>query len=280
MNGPLTRREAMVTLSSGISVVMGGCVNADSSTPETSSTAVQGSPTTDDNSTARNAVRLGRSVTNSSGASLAISDPIVRKIIISPDAGVSTHAYPIGGRLSQFLVVSVEASGMDSIQSPRIHPVVDNQALTHSGSRLEFSPGLSGHLGFAIPVRTWEQSALRWQVSDSEEYVWEMPQTVTENLRTAPRFDAVGFDVPQSFERGEEFRAQISVANTGERAGRFVGTVVDQGPSSVPLVSAIAFPVSVGERVTREITGRDVTTETTAVFDWGIGKRQADVCLS
>ncbi|WP_332899717.1 hypothetical protein [Haladaptatus sp. CMSO5] len=245
-------------------------------TPTNTETA-QSPPTTAKTPTKREAtLSLGETATSSDGVSVTIAEAAVRKIIFTPDVGGGTHKRPASEPDAQFLGFDVETAETE-ISSLEFTAVLDGIPTESKVYRTDFVPGHSTRLNLLVPVQAVESGAIEWAVSPDEHYRWTLPDAVWTKLAKSPEFETE-FAVPESIPRGEPFAASVEVTNTGNRDGRFLGIVLDQGAGSLPLVSEFTFPVSVGETVSRDLSGRAVNSESgraTAIFDWGLERQTA-----
>lgn len=206
----------------------------------------------------------------------------MRKIIFTPDVGSSVHAYPTGKTDSLFLTVSVSSEDSD-ITSLRLAPLLDG---TQHGSRTyrhSFNSGNSGKLSFRLPIVQAQRGAIEWHPASDERYRWQLPDSVVAQIGASPRFEVEEFAAPETFKRGNSFTARYTVTKTGERNGRFLAVVLNEGPSSVPLVSELTVPISAGQTVTHDLSGRAIEDEQSsvrAILDWGINEIQASFSIS
>jgi len=225
---------------------------------------------------------VGETATGSDGVEVTVSDPQVRKIIFTPDVGSSVHAYPTGKTDSLFLTVSVSTEDAD-ITSLQLAPLLDGTQHGNRTYRHSFKSGSSGKLSFRLPIAQAQSGAIAWRPSSDEQYRWQLPDSVVAKIGASPRFEVEGFAVPAMSKRGNPFTASLTVANTGERDGRFLAVILNEGPSSVPLVSEFTVPVSAGQTVTQDLSGRAIEGEqssVTAILDWGINELQASFSIS
>ncbi|WP_410766463.1 hypothetical protein [Haloferax sp. DFSO60] len=231
--------------------------------------------------TSNRALSMGEKATRPNDMFLRLSDPKVNKLISTLDVGATGHVYPAGYSNSQFLTLSVQSGGTP-YSDIQLSPMIDGERYESQTYRHGFSPENPAPLSVEVPLAQAERAAIEWQPSADETYRWELPQSVVEQFHSEPRFSVTEFSVPDTVERGEPFTVRLSVSNTGDRDGRFLGVVLGTGPSSLPLVSTFSFPVPVGETVSRELSGRTNTEKSsmTAILDWGLGEKRASFSVS
>lgn len=274
-----TRRTALQICGLGLVGVVAGC-SSDEGTPATTRTETATSTrstvgTSDDQTTtpaSQATASMGESV-SAGGTTVTVSEPQVRKIIYTPDAPPSHHVYPAGDTQSQFLTVAVETDGTDPTDLS-LRPVLDDTPRSLGVYKISGDSGQRDRIGFQVPVESIARGVIEWQTPSGQRHRWALPDSEVAALGASPQFAVEAFDVPGELERDERFSATVTVRNTGERDGRFLGHVIDEGASSVPFAGPFEVPVATGETVTREITGTEVRRdpgETTAILDWGLG---------
>jgi hypothetical protein len=213
---------------------------------------------------------------------VTISEPQVRKIIFTPDVGSSAHAYPAGKTNSLFLAVSVSTQGTD-ITSLQLILLLDGTQQGSQTYRHGFDPGSSGKLSFQLPIAQAQSGAIEWRPSSDKQYRWQLPDSVVANIGASPRFKVEEFAVPETITRGNPFTASLTVTNTGERDGRFLAVVLNEGASSVPLVAEFTVPIPAGQTVAHDLSGQSIEGEQssmTAILDWGINELKTSFSIS
>lgn len=117
-----------------------------------------------------------------------------------------------------------------------------------------------------------------WIREDGPQPRWELGSDVVEKLATAPEFEVESWSVPEQVDYGEQFEVSVTVANVGDRDGRFLTTLgIKQGSVGVPETSVKVPP---GESVTHTITlGPEYVEggEFRVVLEWGTGRRDTIV---
>jgi len=225
---------------------------------------------------------VGETATSSDGVEVTVSDPKVRKIILTPDVGSSVHASPTGKTDSLYLAVSVSTEGAD-ITSLQLGPLLDGTQHGSQTYRHDFNAGSSEKLSFRLPIAQAQSGAIEWRPPSDEQYRWQLPDSIVANIGTSPHFEVEEFAVPETIKRGTPFTASLTVTNTGEWNGRFLAVVLNEGPSSVPLVSEFTVPISAGQTVTHDFSGRAIEGEQSslmAILDWGINEVQSSFSIS
>lgn len=282
-----TRRSALRIGSLGIVSVVTGCAasnddeSASQTTPGETTASTETTGASETQTVTSNTLSVGETAMGEEGVSVTISAPRVRKIIFTPDEGVSTHSYPAGATETQFLTLSVSAQGTD-IASVHLDPVLDGTRRESRPYHHTYSPGSSGVLSFQVPVVQAERGEIEWRPSSDEHYQWTLPNSVVTAIGSSPRFEVVEFNVPNTISRGNPFTASLTVRNTGDRDGRFLGVILTEGASSVPLVEKFTLPVHAGETVTHNLTGRPLDLERsgmTAILDWGLAQQRTSLSI-
>ncbi len=284
MSPPRYTRRSALRLGALVLVnsVAGCTATNDQSTPDGTSTSGDSTTTSRPETGPPDMLAMGETATSEEGVSVTISDPRVRKIIFSPDEGTITHRYPAGEPNSQFLVVSVTTAG-SAISDLALAPVVGDTRRETQGYRETTSPGSDGTLSFQVSLVDPGSAALEWESEAGDRYRWTLPDAVLEDLGRAPEFGVTDFSVPDSIPRGDPFTASITVENTGDRDGRFLAVILDEGASSVPLHSMFTLTIPVGETVSRDLAGREIQGDrdsVTAILDWGIEERTDTLSVS
>lgn len=277
-----TRRSALRLGGLGLVSAVAGCSTSTADKETTPTTANGNTATTETSPSPSQTLSVGETATSSDGVVVTISEPQVRKIIFTPDVGSSVHAYPAGKTNSLFLTLSVSTQGTD-ITSLQLAPLLDGTQQESQTYRHGFNPGSSGKLSFQLPIAQAQSGAIEWRPSSDEQYRWQLPDSVVANIGASPRFKVEEFAVPETITRGNPFTASLTVTNTGERDGRFLAVVLNEGASSVPLVSEFTVPISAGQTVTHDLSGQSIEGEQssmTAILDWGINELQTTFSIS
>lgn len=226
---------------------------------------------------------LGESAERPDGTPVTVSAVRLRKIVYSVDVGTMVHPFPGGDADAQFLVADVSTAEGGDVSSLPLAVSLDGDVVTDDAYRIEPAPGASGALAFRVPIAEPAAGAVEWRPSPERRYRWTLPESVLAAVGRSPTFEVRRFDVPDAIERGDRFTATLAVENVGDRDGRFLAAVYDQGGSSVPLVPKFAFDVPVGASVTRELSGGTVEgdrSNVTAVLDWGVDRSEASFSVS
>ena len=217
------------------------------------------------------ALPMGDTATSSNGVSVAISEPEVYKIILTPREGSSVHMDPAGDDSSQFLVFSVSTERTD-ITTVELTPVIDDNRYERQIYSKDFDPGNAGKMGLQIPIVAAEEGVIEWRTSSGEQFRWTLPESILEDLRNSPKFEVTRFDVPDEINSRSPFTGSVTVTNTGGRDGRFMAMVVNEGSTSIPLLSKFSTRISIDKTVTEDFSGREIeeeSSEITAILDWG-----------
>jgi hypothetical protein len=277
-----TRRSALRLSGLGLVSAVAGCSTSTADKETTPTTANGNSATSETSPSPSQTLSVGETATSSDGVVVTISEPQVRKIILTPDVVSSVHAYPAGKTNSLFLAVSVSTQGTD-ITSLQLAPLLDGTRQESQTYRHASNSESSGKVSFQLPIAQAQSGAVEWRPSSDEQYRWQLPDSVVRNIGASPRFKLEDFAVPETITRGNSFTASLTVTNTGERDGHFLAVVLDGSSSSVPLVSEFMIPISVGQTVTHNLSGRSIEGERssmTAILDWGINELQRSFSIS
>lgn len=246
-----TRRSVLAAL--GTSVVSAGCLSAPSSggaeddgapasvgttTPSPSAPAA---PTTAAGRPRR--VPMGRTVTRD-GTRLAVTNPRVRKAVASRGPA-HTHLVADAG---QYVVVDVTVDG----EPPGPYANLDLRSAV-DGRTLPGSDPLptttDRGYAFSFPTARHGTAAVRWLAdtrdadggaADGRDVDWELPDSTREALALEPRFSVTDLRVPR---RDGQFVLEMTVANDGDRDGRFAARISLESFSGGHVVE---FPVTAG----------------------------------
>lgn len=140
-------------------------------------------------------------------------------------------------------------------------------------SRLEaVSRGRLGQLhAVPVPLPTDADSVtVVWKSGDGHEARWRIDGTTVAELARPPEFVVEDLAVPETVADGEEFEAEITVRNDGQRKDWFVAEL---GFASASDATDLEIPLDVGERVTvpRTLSAHfGEGDELTVVLDWDL----------
>lgn len=273
-----TRRTTLRLCGLGLAGVAAGCSAVDepaaTSRPETATHEPPTANTSTRTTTASPAtVPMGERV-SVDGATVTVSQPRVRKIVYTRDAHPTHHVAPAGDPEAQFLTVEATGAG---ITERSLVPVIDGTPRRGDVYRIGADDEYRGRIGFRLPIETVQSGAVEWRPSSGQRHRWALPDSQVAALGASPRFTVEAFDPPEELERGEQFSASVTVRNSGNRDGRFLGIAADVGSASVPLAGPFEFPVAAGETVTQDVSGIEAQwdrEEMTVVLDWGVDSRE------
>lgn len=281
---PLSRRTALHA--AGLAVVStAGCVGdppADAA-DETN----DGTPTADGGPT----LAPGETYETDDGRTLRVGEPAVHPSVVTVEYVSSTHYYErvADAGSAQYLAFVVEAEGFDLETEKRElydRPIDVPLAVEVDGERYAdpVPVGRDGHaywdrIAVRVPVVDASDAAIRWERDDGPSPEWQLGPSTIEHLASFAEFEVRSWSAPDRVERGESFDASFTVANVGDRDGRFLTTFgVQQG--SLP-VGEVATRVPVGEERTHTATFEpyydDRIRSIRVVLDWGIDRRTRDV---
>lgn len=132
------------------------------------------------------------------------------------------------------------------------------------------SHGFTGNPAFRIPVERYDEGAVVWRRPNDDLVEWTVPAETLAQFATQPAFQIRAFEAPESVSKGEAFYASFTVANTGDRDGRFI-TEFGAGPISDH--GEVVVDVPVGETRTERAPMEPYYSEDAesvdVVLDWG-----------
>ncbi|MEF8800361.1 MAG: hypothetical protein V5A38_04255 [Halolamina sp.] len=260
----VTRRAFVALLGAGLA----GCSSGPPASNDHSTTAASRSPTTDAG------LEPGESYTTD-GGEVVVADPAVRNSIVSRSvAGSSTHPDVGAHKGAQFLVVRLSGAPAEEFAVE-----ADGQAI--DGNRYEPIEPDAGLTAFQVTVIEADTAAVVWTGGD-EPVRWELPDPVVDAIGKLPKFELREFTMSDSVSPGEPIETTLTVANVGERDGRFLAEL---GAVVMSDVGEVWFDVPQGETVTAEFsltpsiyTPMDGSgDELTVVCDWGSDRAERTV---
>ena len=296
----MQRRRLLAGLAAG--VPLAGCLGASSpGTPSTeTATTETATTTTADETTAATTstagttsagdaetLDLGESFDTSDGRTVTVRAVRVRRFVLT--WGVHVDPVALAGR--QFVVadVSVESGNAGTTATPA-YPGGDNL-------RQQFRVGLDGErypetdrvfrvlprsddpdrvrLGFPVPApATADRGAVVWTGgSDVPAARWTLTDDHRRALANPPAFEVRAFEIPDEVERGTEFEATVTVANTGSSNGTFLAEL---GATTISDTPEIRVDVPAGQTVTARRTVDpyypEDAAELTVVLNWGVDR--------
>lgn len=296
---PRSRRATLCSI--GIAAVA-GCVETSETTPadDTDSTATTRaeSPTvpnttTQPTPTDRPRLGIGEQFETNDGRAVRISQPAVHPSVVTVEYVAGTHYYErvAAAPNGQYLVFSVSTEGFDlptDNQKTLAEPIDVPLAVRVGGDRYREPIPVErdrradrDRIAIPVPVVETTDAAIVWEREDGPSPEWKLEPPVTGALGAAPQFRVESISVPEEVPYGESFPVEITVANRGDRDGRFLTTLgAKQGSLGVPETS---WTVAAGER--RTVTGVvspeyfDGTDSVRVVFDWGTGRETRTVSV-
>jgi hypothetical protein len=220
---------------------------------------------------------MGEAYETEDGRSIRIGQPAVYRSVTTVVEVSGTHHYEVVSTANngQFLTVRISVTGFDA------EPVELPLTVTANGEngieRKVIQAGkneVGGRqdVAFLVPIIDAEDVAIVWTRDGRESPAWGLPPEQTANLGAAPSFEVRSWSVPDRVQLGQDFEVSVTVANVGERDGRFLASYgVIQG--SIP-IDEVSFQVPAGGTVTYTTTLRPYWTEDgpdslTVILDWG-----------
>lgn len=270
---PPSRRESLRALATGLVGVTASCV-FDLGGPNAS-------PTLD----------VGEKFEADDGRTVRVFNPAVQPSVVSVEFVSGTHYYECvadaGG--AQWVTFKVRVDGFDlgpDGQEQYAEPIDIPLAVAVDDERYdEVIPvgrdeeAERDHVAIRVPVVDATAAAVVWTREDGSNPRWRLPTAVVDRLAAAPEFEVRSWSVPDRVQHGETFEGSVTVANVGDRDGRFLATFgVKQGSLGVPEVSTT---VPSGETRTLETTIDPYYSEgiesRRVILDWDRDRRTTTV---
>lgn len=208
---------------------------------------------------------------------IVVADPAVRRSIVSRHvAGSSVHPDVGAHAGAQFLVVRLSGAPAEEF-------VVEADGQAIEGNRYEPIEPDAGLTAFQVTVIEADTAAVVWTGGD-EPVRWKLPDPVVDAIGTPPQYELREFTVPDSVSPGEPIETTLTVANVGERNGRFLA---EHGAVVMSDVGEVWFDVPQGETVTKEFSLTpsvytpmyNSNDELTVVCDWGSDRAERTVTV-
>lgn len=264
----MNRRQFLV-MTGGLLTAFSGC--SGSGTAPATSTSTQ-TPSTD------TTLDIGETYESPKGRMVTVRDVQIERLIRSTSVGSSTHIDVAWLENHQFAVVEAEATGPngDSILTDiqfRLEIDDEQYQVENQHWYWAFPPGSNeppGHPAFPAPISDATSGAIVWFRDADSKVRWKLPSETVDVLGQAPSFTVRSFDAPDSVSRGEAVEASFTVANTGERDGRFI-TEFGAGPISDHGEVTIDVPAGTEQTHTGLLDPHysDDTTEIQVTLNWG-----------
>lgn len=228
---------------------------------------------------------MGEPYEASNGQMVTVEEVLIVKLI----RAVGVHIDVVCLDDHQFAVVDAEATDADGtsiLRDIRLALDVDGvqypQADQHSyGALPPESSSRPGQPALPAPISDATNAAVVWLRTADSSVRWELPPETVERLGQAPVFVVREFETPDPVTEGAAFEASMTVANTGERDGRFV-TELGAGPISD--YGEVMLDVPAGtERTHTELVrpylpeNRD---EIEVVLDWGCDRLRRTISVT
>lgn len=282
------KRRRVLTLVSTAAFPIAGCLGSGESSDTPTATAEQSETPTPTPSSDRT-LTVGETYEASDGHTVVVHDVRVTKLIRSTSVGSSTHIDVACLDDHQFAVAKAEATDADGnsiLSDIRFALEVDGVQYPQDDQHWywAFPPGATDPPGlpaFPAPIADATDVAIVWLRDADPSVRWTLPPERFESLGQAPTFTVRSFDTPDSVRRGEVFEATFTVANSGERDGRFItefgaGPLSDHGEVVVD-VSAGAEQTHTG---TMDPDYSEDTDEIDVTLDWGCDRLHRTVSVT
>ncbi|WP_231185533.1 hypothetical protein [Haladaptatus sp. DYF46] len=237
-----SRRDAL-RLGGGVLTLLAGCTT--DSNRQTDPATTTGTTMTDSKAT----------TTTSDGTTTAATDATVTNVETTPALLVmnspdSTGTY--GERDEQFVIVTVESDGslpdrdeftLEADGTSYVQPSVRDRWVQGDG----YSVVPDNHLSFSVPKPLDATGvSLRWK----DDTYW-IGKTALRTLRRPPTDFSVEASAPKPVTESDDVTLTLTVENTGEVAGTFVGALNRSGPNvAYTPVTAVSFEIEAGESTT------------------------------
>ena len=234
-------------------------------------------------------VDLGEPFDHPDGWSPTLTDARVHRIELQ----YATHVDPVAVPGGQYVRYRVTASG-DANGSGRGGVLPDPSRLLVTLDGADATPNRRGfwsgrrdapdadHGTMVTPVRvaTADRAALRWRRPDGD-VAWRLPSGVREAIAHPPAFEVRAFEVPGKVAAGSTFDVGLTVANVGERDGRFLAEL---GATAISDAPELRFEVPAGEAVRHveavEPYVPEDADELRLVLHWGAGRLERTVAVA
>lgn len=157
---------------------------------------------------------------------VTVSEPAVRKLVASSSPS-SNHVDVVGFPDKQFLTVEIAIEGEDEADVPQpdeldVSVILDGESVEATSYVVGAAWHQSQSKRLAIPVTVQSVDEVALEVSAADEECRWMLDDVVADLAVQPVFDVIEVTVPESVESGAPIEVSLTVANRGDRSGRFL----------------------------------------------------------
>lgn len=286
---PPSRRRTLRAVGLAVAATA-GCVDADDPSRDDRTDPPDDDTGTDSPTDATPTRGMGDPFDTEDGRTVTVSDPAVHPSVVSVEFVSSTHYYErvADAGDGQYVAFDVAAEGVDLGEGGREQygePIDVPLAVSVDGDRYAapIPVGRDGEpdtdrVAIPVPVTDADDAAVVWARDDGPQPRWPLGGTLVDDIAAAPAFELRSWSVPDRVERGTAFDVSVTVANVGERDGRFLATLgVEQGSLGVPERSVA---VRAGETRRHTVTIDPEAHEADdlrVVLDWAGGRRTATV---
>lgn len=294
----MQRRQALALVGSAV-IPFAGCLGNRGSSPTDSPVGTSGGTVETESSNGSpsptpservETIEMGESYETADGRIVTVQDVSLRKLIRSTSVGSSNHIDVACLDGHQFAVVDVDAldtHGNSILEDVRFSLEIDDERFPRDDQHWYWAipPGLHDWPGipaFPAPITDASSAFVLWLRETAPPVRWRVPTDTVDRFSWAPAFAVQSVEVPETVSRGSVFDASVTVANTGDRDGRFVtefgaGPISDHGEITVDVPAGTEkthteqlnphYPESADEIDVTLNWGCDRTTQTVTVTD-------------
>lgn len=290
------QRRQLLALAGASWLPVAGCLGADGAAPADppSESSRSGSETNASDDTppastlqpSERRLQLGESVDPATGPTVTVTAVTVSELVRSTSIGSPTHVDVACADGRQFVVLEADATGADGTSVlGDVEFALDLDGTRYPGPDEQrywaLPPGTDrpGRPAIAVPVADVTDGTVVWRREPSP-VRWDLPAEIVDALGRSPAFAVRSFDTPDAVARGERIDVAVTVANTGDREGRFVaelgaGPLSDHGEFTMPVPAG-------GERTHTELLepfGSEDAATVEVTLAWGCGRRRRSVAI-
>lgn len=281
-----SRRDVLRAVAAG-AVGLAGCTTTpstsgpDGRSPSDERTPATGTPAAATTSTAEEPLPVGETYRSPrNGTSVTVREVVVTKQTGSTSVGSSTHvdvACVPGHQFVTLDVVATDGSGDSVLSDLRFAVTVDGVAYPEPGDHWYWSfprptTERPGKPAVAVPVAEASDATAVLRRDDGPDVRWRLGTETVARLARAPSFAVESFAAPDAVERGSHYDVTFTVANDGDRDGRFLAEV-GGGPLSDHPEVGVPVPAG-GRRTVTETVAPGYPERATALdatLEWGCG---------
>lgn len=233
----------------------------------------------------------GETYETDDGRAISIDDLAVHPSVVTVVYVSSTHYYErvTNARNGQYLTFQVEVDGFDleTEESELYDKPIDVPMVVDIDGERYSDPIPVGRddypyrdrVAIEVPVVNADEAGVVWSRKDGPAARWSLGRGTVEKLAAAPAFEVRSWSVPDRVQYGDPFETTVTVANVGDRDGRFLAEFgANQGSSDVPEVSW-RVPAGAERSVTEFINPHyyEGVESIPVVLDWGTESKRRTV---